>query len=69
MGKQAFEVGQRVACNGYLGTIVEVCTGQLSGMYCVRVPGGVTCVDGSDLLIYKNLTALVGRRIAQQVAA
>jgi hypothetical protein len=45
----AFREGARVMCNGYQGTIVKVCDGQLAGMYEVRLPGGVVCVGGSEL--------------------
>lgn len=43
--------GARIICNGYPGTITKVCDGQLTGMYEVRVPGGIVCVGGSDLLL------------------
>lgn len=43
----AFRVGEPVICNGYEGTIVEVCTGRLAGMVVVRVPGGQTCVSAT----------------------
>lgn len=42
--------GQIVRCNGFDGCrIVQVCTGQLTGMAEVRVPGGIVCVGISDL--------------------
>ena len=44
-----FEVGQKVHCNGYIGTITAVCTGQLKGMYEVRLDRGGVCVDGTTL--------------------
>lgn len=45
----AFQVGQRVQCNGQQGVIVKACGGQLAGMYEVRLPRGVVCVDDSYL--------------------
>ena len=44
-----FKVGEKVQCNGYEGTITMICTGQLSGMVEVRVPGGVVCVDSAEV--------------------
>jgi len=44
-----FQVGDRVTCNGYPGTISEVCTGQLKGMVVVRLGRGKVCVDASEL--------------------
>ncbi len=41
-------VGQKVTCNGYPGTITEVCTGQLSGMVVVRLASGSVCVDATE---------------------
>ena len=41
--------GEKVICNGYPGTIYTVCTGQLSRMYEVKVPGGLVCVDHSSI--------------------
>ena len=38
--------GDRVICNGYPGTVTEVCIGALTGMLVVRVPGGEVCVSG-----------------------
>lgn len=38
------QVGQKVKCNGYEGTIVSVHSGKLAGMVDVRLPGGVCCV-------------------------
>lgn len=49
MAKQAYTVGQRVLCNGYVGVVRVVCAGQLVGMYEVRLPSGTVCVDGADL--------------------
>ncbi|MHB8086302.1 MAG: hypothetical protein ACYDHZ_10790 [Dehalococcoidia bacterium] len=43
------ELGQSVICNGYPGTIIKVCTGQLTGMVEVRLASGVCCVDAADL--------------------
>ena len=42
-------VGQKVICNGFPGTIVEVCGGQLNGMVVVRLERGPVCVDISDV--------------------
>lgn len=42
-------IGTEVICNGYRGTITEVCAGKLEGMVVVRVPGGTTCVSISEL--------------------
>ena len=44
-----FELGQKVDKDGYEGNIVEVCTGQLEGMYVVRLDSGNACVSGHDL--------------------
>ena len=41
------KIGQKVICNGYEGTITEVCTGQLAGMIIVRLASGSICVDAS----------------------
>ncbi len=41
--------GDKVICNGYRGSVYNVCDGQLKGMVEVRVPGGLTCVSASDL--------------------
>lgn len=43
------QVGTKVICNGYDGTVVEVCIGQVQGMAVVRVPGGRTCVSITEL--------------------
>jgi hypothetical protein len=47
--KPRFALYQEVICNGYIGKVTEVKSGQLDGMYDVRVPGGLTCVGGSEL--------------------
>ena len=39
--------GQKVECNGFPGTVVEICTGQLEGMVIVRLASGSVCVDAS----------------------
>ena len=44
-----FAEGQQVMFGKYCGTITKVCTGQLQGMYEVRLDKGLTCVCGSDL--------------------
>lgn len=44
-----YTVGQRVICNGYEGRISCVCSGQLIGMYEVRVPGGTVCVSAASI--------------------
>lgn len=46
--------GQRVLCNGYMGTVMKVCDGQLAGMIEVRVPGGLTCVDAKEVTPVKT---------------
>jgi hypothetical protein len=44
-----FKIGQKVICNGFPGTITEICTGQLTGMVVVRLASGTVCVDASEL--------------------
>ena len=39
--------GDKVFCNGYFGTIVEVCDGQLQGIIKVRLDSGLVCVPVS----------------------
>lgn len=46
---EIFHVGQHVICNGYPGTIMEVCDGQLHGMVVVRLERGEVCVDASPV--------------------
>jgi len=41
--------GDKVICNGYRGSVYAVCEGQLSGMVEVMVPGGIVCVDATEL--------------------
>jgi len=45
MTTNELKVGSKVKLNGYTGTVVAVCTGQLTGMVEVRLPGGICCVD------------------------
>lgn len=45
-----FQKGKKVWLNAHEGTVVEVCTGQLTGMLEVRLPGGVACVDAADVV-------------------
>jgi len=40
-------VGMQVNCNGYEGTIQEVCDGKLDGMVVVRLDSGAVCVSAS----------------------
>ena len=47
---ETVNVNQRVLCNGYEGTVTEVCTGQLKGMAVVRLDRGSVCVSISELL-------------------
>lgn len=47
-------VGQKVKCNGYAGTVTEVCTGQLAGMCVVRLASGTVCVSVSELLRFNK---------------
>ncbi len=44
----AWNVGDRVKCNGYEGAVGRVCEGQLAGMVEVRLNSGTVCVDGTD---------------------
>ncbi len=55
MNQNQISVGSDVICNGYRGTVTEVCTGKLQGMVIVRVPGGTVCVGSSSL---RAVTAL-----------
>lgn len=50
MGKQSYTVGQAIEYAGYPGTITEVCTGKLAGMYVIRLRAGSACVSGSELI-------------------
>jgi hypothetical protein len=43
------QVGQKLSCNGYPGTVTEVHKGQLSGMATVRLERGSVCVDIHEL--------------------
>lgn len=43
--------GTKVLCNGYQGTVVEVCDGQLEGMAVVRLDSGTVCVDIHELVL------------------
>lgn len=38
------QVGQKVICNGYPGTIKEVCSGQLYVMVVVQLERGTVCI-------------------------
>lgn len=44
-----FTLGQKVICNGNAGEIKEICVGQLSGMYVIRLDAGEVCVSGQDV--------------------
>ena len=53
---QTYKLNQKVRCNwcdaqpeGYEGTVIEVCTGKLSGMYVVRLERGTICLDPNDM--------------------
>jgi hypothetical protein len=46
---KAIQVGEKVVVNGYPGTIIELCTGQLAGMVIVRLERGAVCVDMTEL--------------------
>ena len=43
-----FKVGSRVVCNGYAGTVTEICAWSDS-LVEVRVPGGLVCVPSGEL--------------------
>lgn len=43
------EVGTKVICNGYEGTVLQVHAGQLLGMANVRLARGTVCVDITEL--------------------
>ena len=47
-------VGQQVKCNGFPGTVIEICTGKLAGMCVVRLARGTVCVDISELLRFNR---------------
>ena len=53
-----FKVGDKVICNGYEGAIGTVLTGQLKGMYDVRLMSGIVCVDGKELVPLVPLKAM-----------
>lgn len=46
--------GLKLFCNGYPATVIKVCTGVLTGMAEVRVPGGLTCESISELIRFQN---------------
>ena len=43
------EIGQQVICNGYPGTIKEICAWTNNKMAVVRLERGETCVDIGEL--------------------
>ena len=49
MKKAKFVVGQTIEYSGYRGVVTTVCTGQLAGMYEIRLARGTACVGGSEL--------------------
>lgn len=49
--KSQLKVGTKVMYGEWPGTVVEICTGVLSGMAVIRVPGGRTCVCISEIEI------------------
>ncbi|MDO8535052.1 MAG: hypothetical protein Q7S17_09985 [Xanthobacteraceae bacterium] len=51
------QIGQKVKCNGFDGTITEVCTGQLKGMVVVRLASGSVCVSARELDKEYHVTA------------
>lgn len=42
-------VGQRVLCNGFVGYVMKVCDGVLTGMAEVQVARGLACVSIASL--------------------
>lgn len=46
--------GIQLACNGYLGTVKEVCTGDLAGMAVVRLKSGEACVSIVELVRFQK---------------
>lgn len=54
MSNATIQINQRVICNGFNGTVVEICTGQLAGMCVVRLNAGSTCVSISELLKFNS---------------
>jgi hypothetical protein len=42
-----YKQGDKVFCNGFNGTIVREYS---QGMYEVRLPGGLGCIDSSDII-------------------
>jgi hypothetical protein len=50
MNKQII-VGTDVICNGFRGTVIEVCGGKLTGMIVVRLDRGETCVGSNSVAI------------------
>lgn len=43
-----YQVGDRVFCNGYDGTVIRICEWS-ENLYEVRLPGGVACVSDADI--------------------
>jgi hypothetical protein len=50
------EVGTKLQCNGYPGTVTEICSGQLTGMAVVRLDSGDVCVSISELKQFNKPT-------------
>lgn len=53
MKKQALKPGQRVTSSGFVGAVVRLYSDgptESARMYEVRLPGGLVCVCGSDLV-------------------
>jgi hypothetical protein len=48
------KVGTKINCNGYPGTVTEICTGGLAGMCVVRLRSGTVCTSISELVRFQN---------------
>jgi hypothetical protein len=49
MAHMKYEIGQKVICNGYPGTVIELCAGGLRGMIVVRLdPHSAVWVGGQN---------------------
>lgn len=59
----AIKENMRVACNGYIGTVVKVHEGQLAGMADVRLERGMVCVSVTELTRAMNTATMNSLKI------
>jgi hypothetical protein len=63
------QVGTKVICNGYPGTVVVVHEGQLAGMIDVRLDRGDVCVSANDARTIQIVNQGVPHEQARRVPA